>query len=340
MSFLMHFLLILLLTYVSNGEEEFNATVAVDGSGNYTTINEAVANAPINSNSIYKIHIKEGVYDEIVQIPANKKNIMLIGDGADKTKITGNRSHAGGFRTLDTATVAVRGDGFVAKHLTIENSAKPSDGMAAAFMNKANHSAAYNCVFLGYQDTFHAREGFQFYRDCNIHGTVDFVFGAAKAVFQNSNFFARLPNHTITFTAQSKNSINQNSGYVFQNCSFTVAPEFSQRKEQVKALLGRAWGNYSTVIVMESWLDSIIYPRGWAQWDKPVVDLITYVEFRNRGPGSNTSGRVSWSKVLGDVASARQFTVVEFIGGDNWIPTTEAPYYGGFATNSSEFSLA
>ncbi|OMO58276.1 Pectinesterase, catalytic [Corchorus capsularis] len=55
---------------------------------------------------------------------------------------------------------------------------------------------------------------------------------------------------------------------------------------------------------MESWLDTIIDPKGWDQWNKLVVDLLIYVEFSNRGPGSNTSTRVTWSKVLPGITSA------------------------------------
>ncbi|OMO90273.1 Pectinesterase, catalytic [Corchorus olitorius] len=139
----------------------------------------------------------------------------------------------------------------------------------------------------------------------------------------------------------------QPSGYVFKNCSFIISLEFNLRKEHGIALLGRAWGNYSTVIIMESRLDFIFDPKGWDRWDKPTVDLLTYVEFSNRGPRSNTSARVTcskvcltqqvqthlefsnqrpwsnisarvtWSKVLPNSSSARQYTMTEFIGGDD-----------------------
>ncbi|OMO87931.1 Pectinesterase, catalytic [Corchorus capsularis] len=130
----------------------------------------------------------------------------------------------------------------------------------------------------------------------------------------------------------SKSFLQEKSGFLLQNCSFTISPEFTEQQGKGIALLGRAWGKYSTVIVMESWLDSIIDPRGWDKWDKSAIDLLSYLEFSNRGPASNTSARVSWAKVLPDAAAAKQYTLTIYIDGDKWIPGTGIPYYGGFAT--------
>ena len=77
--------------------------VAKDGSGNYTTITEAVdAARPVRGRS-YVIYINRGIYHEDVVVKKNK--IVLIGDGINKTVITGNRSKAGGLASYDTAVV-------------------------------------------------------------------------------------------------------------------------------------------------------------------------------------------------------------------------------------------
>lgn len=86
----------------------YDATVAQDGSGNYTTISDAIAAAPVKSVNRYYIHIKPGVYkDEYVTVGKDKTNIALIGDSANTTKITGSRSNGGGIRdTPKTATMS------------------------------------------------------------------------------------------------------------------------------------------------------------------------------------------------------------------------------------------
>ncbi|KAJ4978555.1 hypothetical protein NE237_010387 [Protea cynaroides] len=87
-----------------------NVTVIVnqDGSGNFTTISDAIAAAPNNTNGgngYFQIHVVEGVYQEYVTIGKNKKYIMIVGDGINRTVITGNRSVGGGSTTFGSATL-------------------------------------------------------------------------------------------------------------------------------------------------------------------------------------------------------------------------------------------
>ncbi|GAV89091.1 Pectinesterase domain-containing protein [Cephalotus follicularis] len=209
--------------------------------------------------------------------------------------------------------------------------------MAVAFRNEANMSAIYQCQFVGYRDTLYAKKGLQFYRECNIYGRVDFICGSATVVFQNCNLYARLLNETIKFTAQKQKS--SSSGYVIQNCSLTVAPgDGPVNEEEDKAYLGQPWSNYSKVMVIESLLDTLIDPQGWTKMaDNEQVDKLIYREYRIRGPGLNTSGRVNWPgyKVIHDALEAKPFTVSEFLTGDLWLPNTGMPYYSGFTTESS-----
>ena len=80
-------------------------TVAADGTGNFTTITDAINFAPSNSFDRIIIYIREGVYEENVDIPSQKTNIFLLGDGRDVTFITGNRSVVDGWTTFRSATV-------------------------------------------------------------------------------------------------------------------------------------------------------------------------------------------------------------------------------------------
>ncbi|XP_057493270.1 pectinesterase 2-like [Actinidia eriantha] len=308
----------------------YNATVAQDPSGNYTSINDAIAAAPENSKNRYYIHVKPGVYKEYVQV--KKTNIALIGDDAATTIITGNKSNADGFKTYDTATMFVGGLGFIAVSLTIENSApQPNSHQAVALNSIADRSAFYKCVFLGYQDTLYADHNRQFYKECDIYGSVDFIFGSAKAVFQDCNIYARRFPLENVITAQAKESDPniKDSGFSFQNCKITVAPEAVPHKSEVKAYLGRPWRNYATVVFMESYLDDIVAPEGWMPFGNNTK--MFYAEYNNRGPGANTSKRVKWPgyKVFTSATEAIPFTVSKWIDGDTWIPETGIPYNGG-----------
>jgi pectinesterase len=82
-------------------------TVSQDGQGNFTTINDAVAAAPNNtdgSNGYFMIYVTAGIYEEYVSIAKNKKYLMMVGDGINQTVITGNRSVVDGWTTFNSAT--------------------------------------------------------------------------------------------------------------------------------------------------------------------------------------------------------------------------------------------
>ncbi|KAK4489421.1 hypothetical protein RD792_005230 [Penstemon davidsonii] len=310
----------------------YNATVSKSRQGAYRTITEALAAAPAYSVDKYYIHIEAGLYEERVIVSKTLTNIVFVGDGEEVTKISGSRRYPE-FPTIDTATVDVQGDGFIAKFITFENSGGDgsSDSQAVALLSTSYQSAFYKCTFLGYQDTLYAKKGTQFYRECSIYGTVDFIFGAAAAVFQSCNLYSRLP-RLSTITAQNRDEFTSQSGFVLQNCTLTVAPGLELQKSGFEAYLGRPWSNYSTVIVMESFLDSIIPPVGWLSWEGRTTDALTYREFGNRGPGASTSGRVSWQgfKAVTLPNEMLNYTVGELIDGTDWLRHTGIPNTRGF----------
>ncbi|XP_022952993.1 probable pectinesterase/pectinesterase inhibitor 7 [Cucurbita moschata] len=308
----------------------FNAVVSLDGSGDFKSISEAIAAAPNNSNTRFYIRVTPGIYRGHLEIPPAKKFIALIGDSALTTIIVDNRSHGTGFKTSESATLVVNGDNFMAQHLSFENSAEPQNGQAVAVLDYAKHSVYYDCRFMSFQDTLYSKGEFQFFRECDIYGTVDFIFGNGLAVFQDCNIYARLPMDEITVTAQSKEQSVSQSGFSFQNCTVTVSPEITANKTKVKIYLGRPWREYSTVVFMESFLDDNVQPQGWISWEGVPINNLFYAEFNNRGPGANTTHRVNWPTfhVL-DKLLAKNFTVENFINGSDWLPETHVPFRTG-----------
>lgn len=82
-----------------------DAVVALDRTGHYRTITEAINAAPSYSKRRYVIYVKKGVYRENVDMKKKKTNIMLVGDGIGATVVTGNRNFMQGWTTFRTATV-------------------------------------------------------------------------------------------------------------------------------------------------------------------------------------------------------------------------------------------
>ncbi|KAB1225516.1 putative pectinesterase/pectinesterase inhibitor 25 [Morella rubra] len=312
-------------------------TVGRDGTENFTSITDAVALAPNNSqptDGYFIIYVREGYYEEYVVVPSYKKNIMLLGDGINRTVITGNHSVKDGlWTTFNSSTFAVSGDRFVAIDVTFRNTAGPEKHQAVALRNNADLSTFYRCSFEAYQDTLYVHSLRQFYRECDIHGTVDFIFGNAAAVFQNCNIYARKPmtSQKNAITAQGRTDPNQNTGISIQNCTIEAAPDLAVNLTSTSTYLGRPWKNYSRTVYMQSYIGSLIHPAGWLEWDGTfATDTLYYGEFENHGPGADTSMRVHWpGYTLMNASDALNFTVDNFTMGQNWLPGTDIPFSAG-----------
>ncbi|GLJ09569.1 hypothetical protein SUGI_0112080 [Cryptomeria japonica] len=308
-------------------------TVAQDGTGNYTTINDAIRAAPNNSLDRYVIYVTEGVYEEYIEIASYKTNIMMIGDGINATVITGNRSVVDGWTTFRSATVAVVGTGFLARDITFENTAGPEKHQAVALRVGSDLSAFYRCSFLGYQDTLYVHSFRQFYRECDIYGTVDFIFGNAAVVFQSCSLLARRPmaNQQNIFTAQGRSDPNQNTGISIQNCNITAAADLIAVKSSFPSYLGRPWREYSRTVYINSFIDDVVQPRGWLEWSgNQSLSTLYYGEYMNWGAGAGTAARVQWPGYhVMNIIDALNFTVGNFISADTWLNTV--PFTAGLA---------
>ncbi|KAI5569829.1 hypothetical protein BDE02_12G103100 [Populus trichocarpa] len=312
-----------------------NLVVAQDGSGNHRTIKAALDAAAKRSGSgRFVIRIKSGVYRENLDIGKNLKNIMLVGDGLKNTIITGSRSVGGGSTTFNSATVAVTGGGFIARGITFRNTAGPQNHQAVALRSGADLSVFYRCGFEGYQDTLYVHSQRQFYKECDIYGTVDFIFGNAAVVLQNCMIYARRPmdKQKNVVTAQGRTDANQNTGISIHNSRVMASSDLRPVLSSFKTFLGRPWKEYSRTVFLQTYLDSLVDAAGWLEWDGNfALNTLYYGEYRNSGPGASTSGRVKWRgyRVITSATEASRFTVANFIAGRSWLPATGVPFSSG-----------
>ena len=228
---------------------------------------------------------------------------------------------------------AVVAPGFVAVNITFRNTAGAIKGQAVALRSGADMSTFYSCSFEGYQDTLYTHSLRQFYRECDIYGTVDFIFGNAAVVFQNCNIYPRLPmsGQFNSITAQGRTDPNQNTGTSIQNSTIRAASDLAASNGTTQTYLGRPWKLYSLTVFMQSFIDSFINPAGWHEWSGSTgLSTLYYAEYNNTGPGSNTTNRVTWPGYhVINATVAVNFTVSNFILGDYWLPQTGVPYTGG-----------
>lgn len=318
------------------GAIQADIVVAKDGSGNYVTIMEAVAaSAKLASGSKrVVIYVKAGVYKENVEIMQAIRDLMFIGDGIDATIVTASRNVQDGSTTFRSATFAVSGDGFIARDMTFENTAGSQKHQAVALRSSSDKSIFFSCSFKAYQDTLYVYSQRQFYRNCDVYGTQDFIFGDAAAILQNSNIYVRKPmsNQVNTITAQARTDPNENTGIIIHNSRVMASADLRPVQGSFKTYLGRPWQKYSRTVFMKTSLDSLIHPAGWIEWSGNfALTTLYYGEYMNTGDGASTAGRVKWPgyRIISSATEATQFTVGNFLAGDSWISAAGIPFASG-----------
>ncbi|XP_073365762.1 uncharacterized protein [Aegilops tauschii subsp. strangulata] len=322
------------LLQIPGGLQKPNAVVAADGSGNFKTITEALNSVPKKSTARFVIYVKAGEYKEYVTVSKDQANVFMYGDGPTKTRVIGDKSNKGGFATIATRTFSAEGNGFICKSMGFVNTAGPDGHQAVALHVQGDMSVFFNCRFEGYQDTLYVHANRQFFRNCEVLGTIDFIFGNSAAVFQNCLMTVRKPMESQgnMVTAHGRTDPNMPTGIVLQGCKIVPEDALFPVRQTVPSYLGRPWKEYSRTVIMESTIGDLIKPEGWSEWMGDLgLKTLYYAEYANTGPGAGTSKRVTWPgyRVIGQ-AEATQFTAGVFIDGMSWLKNTGTPNVMGF----------
>ncbi|KAG9443000.1 hypothetical protein H6P81_018854 [Aristolochia fimbriata] len=306
-----------------------SVVVAQDGSGQFTTVSAAVAAAPSHSRKPFGIFIKPGVYYENVRVPEEKTRLAFIGAGMGVTVISSNRSKTN-ISEDGAATLEIKGEGFVAIDLSLENSGDPTTGYTVSLANDADRTAFHGCSFKGHKGVVKAGQGSQFYGNSHIYGVVDVIWGNAAAVFQKCVLYAEKGEHQQpagALTFQKRSSPLMKTGFVFHGCSVAAAPGSADQtlgSGSSAVFLARPGGPFSRVVFMECYLGGVLDPAaGWLSESLPPPTTVYLGEYNNGGPGTDFKKRIT-------SAEAAQFTVRAFIEGDEWLPKTTVPHVSGF----------
>lgn len=290
-------------------KDDTNIIVAQDGTGDFTKIQDAVNAAKAFPDDRITIFVKNGVYYEKVKIYSWNPKITLIGESREKTIITYddyfNKINIGRNSTFHTYTVLVEGNDFFANNLTIQNSSGEV-GQAVALNVNANRVVFSNCSFLGNQDTLYTSgEGTKnYFKDCYIEGTTDFIFGDATVLFEDCIVKSK-KNSYITAASTPENTA---FGYVFKNCKL-IADESTDA-----VYLGRPWRIYAKTVFINCEMGKQIKSEGWHNWSKPEVEKTAfYAEYKCSGEGFQPDKRVSWSHQLRK-SEEKKYTIKNILG--------------------------
>lgn len=296
-----------------------NAIVAADGSGDYTTVQDAINALPQNTRADrrWTIVVRAGTYRELIHVQREKRFVTLAGEDPARTTITydlhANRIGLDGkpIGTFRTPTVVIDADDFDVQGLTLENAAGPV-GQALALRVNGDRVRFRNCRFLGWQDTIFLDRGRHYFEDVYVAGHVDFIFGGATAFFERAHLHC-LRDGYITAAATPPES---RYGFVFAHGRITgETPE-------VRTYLGRPWRDFAQVAFLHTEMSEVVRPEGWHNWNRPEREKTArYGEYGSTGPGARRDARVPWAKAL-STAEAAAMTVTAVLGGaDGWDPS-------------------
>lgn len=297
---------------------DYNFVVAQDGSGDFTTVQAAINAVPdYRKAGPTRIYIKKGMYKEKIVIAESKQNVQLIGedgavltydDYAQKPNIFGE-----GKGTSGSGSIYIFGPDFMAENITFENTSGPV-GQAVACHVAGDRAVFRHCRFLGFQDTLYTfgENTREYYEDCYIEGTVDFIFGKATAVFNRCELRSKRTGGFLTAPATPQGS---NYGYVFYDCKLTA----DEGVEAGSVWLSRPWRPYGKTVFIRCEMGQHIRPEGWNNWGKTDNERTAYyAEYQCYGKGADTSRRVAWSHQLKDANAYVMTNILK--GADGWNP--------------------
>jgi pectinesterase len=289
--------------------DEHNIVVSLDNSGDFTSIQEAINASKSFPYQRVTIFIKDGIYVEKIKVHEWNTNLSLIGESKEKTIITYDdyfgKMNLGINSTFYTYTLLVEANDFYASNLTIQNTSGEV-GQAVALSVFSDKVVIENCNILGNQDTLYVSGdgNRQYFKNCYIEGTTDFIFGKATALFENCIIHSKKKSY-ITAAATPEGA---EFGFVFKNCKLTA-------DENVNAVyLGRPWRIYAKTVFINCEMGNHIKPEGWHNWSKPEAEKTAYyAEYQSSGAGSNSEKRVAWSHQL-KKCQAKKYTIKKILG--------------------------
>lgn len=296
-------------------QDKHEIIVDRNGRGHFRNIQQAIDSVrAFDPAGPVTIYIRAGVYKEKLVLHSYLTNIKLLGEDMEKTVITyDDHANINKMGTFKTYSFLIQGNDITVENLTIENSSLQL-GQAVALHVEGDRVIFRKCRFLGHQDTIYAgKQGQrQYFEDCYIEGTTDFIFGPSTCWFERCEIFCK-KNSYIT-AANTPEDVE--FGYIFNNCTVKLA-------EGVNAMyLGRPWRAYAMTLFMNTYLPKGIKPEGWDNWRNAENEKTArYMEYNNSGDGANTSGRVKWIKLL-TPKEAEKYTIANALRGcDDWNPT-------------------
>ena len=316
----------------------YDAVVAKDGSGDVTTLQAAIDAAPSGRTKPYLIFVKNGQYNEHIDIPASKPYLHIIGQDRDKTVVLDSRLSGGenAYSVDPGATVVVKGANTFFENITLENSyghEKQAGPQALALNTGADRVALNNVALLSYQDTWitTATSNYRHYiKNSLIEGAVDFIYNSGNVYLDGDTLEINRPSGG--FIVAPAHGADVKWGYVFQNNVIRA----HKGVNVTDVWLGRPWHNQPKTVFINTQTFVNIPAKGWYEtmgglpvlWaDYNTVDAngnpVDLSQRRDTYYYTNSDGSKTYGKAKNYLTDeeAAQYTIKNVMGGDdNWQP--------------------
>jgi pectinesterase len=311
-----HYFICLSLLFSAPAQAQKTLVVAQDGTGNYKTVQHALDAVPVGNSITVTIMIKKGIYKERLVVQEGKNLIYMIGEDPLTTVLTYD-NHTGSVlpngdtvNTYTSASFFIYADDFTAENIGFDNNAGFNAGQAVAVFAKGDKLAFKNCRFTGFQDVLFCsgEKSRQYYKDCYIEGTTDFIFGPSTALFRDCHIHSKKNSHVTAASTPADAAF----GFVFMDCKLTGDTSLHN------VSLGRPWRPYASVTYIRCEIGPHIIPGGWNNWRNPANEKTArFSEYKNTGTGAQVQARVPWSRQLSD-EEVKKFTIQNIFNG--WSP--------------------
>lgn len=304
------------LKYTISETKIHDFMVAQDGTGDFTSINEAI-NAVPEDGLRHTIFIKKGTYKEKVFIgnrwQTSSKIISMIGENVDSVIIEWSDFHGktitypGKDGTISAdgmtaATMTVTSPDFYMENITVKNPS--TDAQAEALYQSGDKQVLKNCKILGNQDTHRTKKGNRFfYFRCTIEGGVDFIYSGGTCYFYQCDIVSNRGGYLtapedITYKATLSNGQTLRYGFFFKDCDILATSGVSSND----VYLGRPWGPECGSVFLNCRLGDHINPKGWSTMGADNEKSACFAEYKSMNANgtalADISQRIDWSMQL------------------------------------------
>lgn len=281
----------------------------------FASIQLAVTAAARSKAGVYLIEIRPGRYHESITVPKMAGQVLLDGMGKSPSSVWIGAGK--GKRTL-----TVHAGNFLARNLTVDNTAGPTAGPQNAVYIDGRHQIFDHVVIKGWQDTLAIWNGCtSYFTHCQIWGSVDFIYSGGTALFSNCTILQRRDTGGVNCAPSTPKNVAY--GFIFRHCLISKLPGV----RAASSTLMRPWRAYGMAAYIDCTMDNHITEGGGSRWDgrEHTCRALEFGSVTPAGKLINLSRRAPWVKRI-SAAQSRHYTLSHIF--PHWNPPAMLKFLG------------